>query len=210
MSSGWHLHQSLVDATSGKNIFMCDAPLQGSTPADARYTLSERGEHYLAGLLEHARAMAVFCTPTVNGFGRFRPNALAPQAVLWGRDTRGAMLRVIGECGDAATRIENRIGEPAANPYLYMASQIHAGLDGIERGLKAPPATDAPYATGAQMLPTSLGEALAALDADTVLTAALGESFVRYFGRIKQQELTRWEEAEDKEDFQRREYFSRF
>ena len=209
-SSGWHLHQSLVDATSGKNIFMCDAPLQGSTPADARYTLSERGEHYLAGLLEHARAMAVFCTPTVNGFGRFRPNALAPQAVLWGRDNRGAMLRVIGECGDASTRIENRIGEPAANPYLYMASQIHAGLDGLERLLKAPPATDAPYATGAQMLPTSLGEALAALRADTVLTAALGETFVRYFTRVKQQELTRWDEAEDKDEFQRREYFSRF
>jgi glutamine synthetase len=86
--------------------------------------------------------MAVFCTPTVNGFGRFRPNALAPQSVLWGRDNRGAMLRVVGECGDAATRIENRIGEPAANPYLYLASQIHAGLDGMARQLKAPPATD--------------------------------------------------------------------
>jgi glutamine synthetase len=191
-------------------VFCREAPANGTTPADAAYTLSATGEHYLAGLLEHARAMAVFCTPTVNGFGRFRPNALAPQSVLWGRDNRGAMLRMIGECGDAACRIENRIGEPAANPYLYMASQIHAGLDGIERGLKAPPATDAPYGPSAARLPTSLGEALEALRADSVLTAGFGEGFVNYFDRIKQSELSRWEQSEDKDDFQRREYFSRF
>jgi glutamine synthetase len=210
MSSGWHLHQSLVDAQRGHNVFRSDTPAERSTPADARHTLSKLGEHYLAGLLEHARAMAVFCTPTVNGFARFRPNALAPQSVVWGRDNRGAMLRVIGQCGDAATRIENRIGEPAANPYLYLASQIHAGLDGMERQLKAPPATHAPYASSAEKLPTSLGEALDALRADTVLTAGLGQSFVDYFIRIKQAELLRWEQAQDKDEFQRREYFSRF
>jgi glutamine synthetase len=210
MSSGWHLHQSLLDARTGSNVFCRESPAEGTTPADAAYTLSATGEHYLAGLLEHARAMAVFCTPTVNGFGRFRPNALAPQSVLWGRDNRGAMLRVIGECSDAATRIENRIGEPAANPYLYLASQIHAGLDGIARRLKAPPATDAPYGSSAAKLPTSLGEALEALRADTVLTAGFGEAFVNYFDRVKQSELSRWEQAEDKDDFQRREYFSRF
>ena len=209
MSSGWHLHQSLVDA-QGANLFRRDAPGSGATPAHAQHTLSELGEHYLAGLLEHARAMAVFCTPTVNGFGRFRPNALAPQSVLWGRDNRGAMLRVIGECGDNATRIENRIGEPAANPYLYLASQIHAGLDGIARQLRAPPATDAPYASTAAKLPTSLGEALDALRSDTALTAGVGEAFVNYFVRIKQAELARFEQAEDKDEFQRREYFSRF
>ena len=155
-------------------------------------------------------AMAVFCTPTVNGFARFRPNALAPQSVLWGRDNRGAMLRVIGECGDPATRIENRIGEPAANPYLYLASQIHAGLDGIERKLQAPPATDAPYGAAGHRLPTGLGEALEALRADDVLVAAFGEPFINYFARVKQSELQRWEQAEDKDEFQRREYFGRF
>ncbi|MDB5870724.1 MAG: L-glutamine synthetase [Ramlibacter sp.] len=210
MSSGWHLHQSLVDAKSGENVFRCDAPPAGTTPADARHTLSETGAQFLAGLLEHARAMAVFCTPTVNGFGRFRPNALAPQSVLWGRDNRGAMLRVIGECGDAATRVENRIGEPTANPYLYLGSQIHAGLDGIQRRLTAPAATDAPYASSAAKLPASLGEALEALRADTVLTAGFGQPFVDYFTRIKRFELNRFEQAEDKDDFQRREYFSRF
>jgi glutamine synthetase len=209
MSSGWHLHQSLVEVASGRNVFMRESPAPGSTPADASHTLSALGEHYLAGLLAHARGMAVFCTPTANGFGRFRPNALAPQSVLWGRDNRGAMLRVVGNCGDSATRIENRIGEPAANPYLYLASQIHAGLDGIERKLPAPPATDAPYAGTGTLLPTSLGEALKALQADATLCSAFGDSFTSYFARIKQAEQQRFEEAEDKDEFQRREYFGR-
>ncbi|RYF43222.1 MAG: glutamine synthetase [Comamonadaceae bacterium] len=209
MSSGWHLHQSLVRLEGGRNVFQRDAPPAGSTPVDARHTLSDTGAHYLAGLLEHARAMAVFCTPTANGFGRFRPNALAPQSVLWGRDNRGAMLRVIGGCGDAATRIENRIGEPAANPYLYLASQIHAGLDGVERRLEPPPATDAPYASADARLPTSLGEALDALQTDTVLTQAFGAPFVAYFSQIKRSEWLRFEQAGDKDEFQRREYFSR-
>ncbi|MET0312140.1 MAG: glutamine synthetase family protein [Burkholderiaceae bacterium] len=210
MSSGWHLHQSLVDAKTGANVFRREAPAQGATPMDASFSLSPVGEQYLAGLLAHARGMAVFCTPTVNGYGRFRPNALAPQAVLWGRDNRGAMLRVVGECGDGGTRIENRIGEPAANPYLYLASQIHAGLDGIERQLAAPKATDEPYAGSGALLPTSLGEALDALEADKPLAAAFGESFISYLRRVKLSELSRHTEAEDKDDFQRREYFSRF
>ncbi|WBY01760.1 glutamine synthetase family protein [Ramlibacter tataouinensis] len=210
MSSGWHLHQSLVDAQTGRNAFVREAPAPGSLPDDAGHTLSELGENYLAGLLAHARAMAVFCTPTVNGFGRFRPNALAPQSVLWGRDNRGAMLRVVGECGDKATRIENRIGEPAANPYLYLASQIHAGLDGIEQHLEAPPATDSPYGVSGERIPTSLGDALEALQADAVMVEGFGQSFVDYFCNVKQSELQRHLQAEDNADFQRREYFSRF
>jgi glutamine synthetase len=132
------------------------------------------------------------------------------RAVLWGRDNRGAMLRVIGECGDGSTRIENRIGEPAANPYLYFASQIHAGLDGIKRALSAPPATDAPYGDAATLLPTSLGEALDALRDDPVLVQAFGAAFTGYFDQVKRSELTRHDQAEDKTDFMRREYFARF
>ena len=230
MSSGWHLHQSLVHlvgshqsqvqrsdahqspgaAARGRNAFMRDAPATGTTPLDAQHTLSSLGEHYLAGLLAHARGMAALSTPTINGFERYTPNALAPQSVLWGRDNRGAMLRVVGQPGDPATRIENRIGEPAANPYLYIASQIHAGLDGIARQIKAPPASTTPYDAGNDKLPTSLGEALEALQTDDALAQGLGREFVGYFTRIKQQEVRRFAEAEDKLDWQRREYFSRF
>lgn len=209
MSSGWHLHQSLVALDDGRNLFMRDTAAPDSTPVDAQHTLSDIGEHYLAGLLEHARGSAVFCTPTVNGYGRFQPNALAPQSVVWGRDNRGAMLRVIGGSGDTATRIENRLGEPAANPYLYLASQIHAGLDGIARKLKAPAATESPYAAAQQKLPTTLGEALDALLADGVLGDAFGQDFIRYLVQVKRSELARFDAAQDKLDFQRREYFSR-
>jgi len=210
MASGWHLHQSLVDDGTSANAMRRDAPAAGAQPGDAAFTLSERGEHWLAGLLAHASGMTAFCTPTINGFGRFRPNALAPQSVLWGHDNRGALLRVLGRCGDADTRIENRIGEPSANPYLYIAAQIHAGLDGLRRGLKPGPATDAPYADGAARLPTTLAEALDALHADDVLTQGFGPKFVDCFANIKRVECSRYEAADDKDEWQRREYFSRF
>lgn len=209
MSSGWHLHQSLVDASTGQNVFQRETPAQGSTSLDAGYSLSDLGEHYLAGLLAHAPGMTVFCTPTANGFGRFKPNALAPQSVLWGRDNRGAMLRVIGECGDRSTRIENRLGESGANPYLYMASQIHAGMDGIERQLLAPQATNDPYNNQAHKLPSSLSEALEALGHDAVLVEAFGADFVAYYTQIKSAEALRFEKADDQIEFHRREYFGR-
>ena len=209
MSSGWHLHQSLVDLTTGANVFMRDAPALGTTPLDAQHALSKVGEHYLAGLLAHARSMTAFCTPTINGYERLRPNALAPQSVLWGYDNRGAMLRVIGACQDSATRIENRVGEPAANPYLYLASQIYAGLDGLHRQLRAPPATSAPYADAAEKLPTTLSEALQALSSDAVYGDAFGHDFIKLFERIKQLEITRHAQAEDPHEWQRREYFGR-
>jgi glutamine synthetase len=209
MSSGWHLHQSLIHLESSQNVFQRTSPAMGSSKEDAKYTLSDIGVNYLAGLLHHAAGMTVFCTPTTNGFGRFRPNALAPQTVQWGRDNRGAMLRVIGECGDTGTRIENRLGESGANPYLYMASQIHAGLDGMERQLSAPRATHDPYSGLAQQLPSSLHQALEALNQDAVLVEAFGEQFVNYFTQIKTAESIRFEKAEDKMDFHRREYFGR-
>ena len=214
MSSGWHLHQSLVQVKSGHNAFRREHPAPRTRATEARHTLSDQGAHYLAGLLEHAAGMTVLCTPTANGFGRFRPNALAPQSILWGRDNRGAMLRVIGAAGDAATRIENRLGEPAANPYLYMAAQIYAGLDGIAHKRVPPLATEAPYAdagidTGIEPIPATLGDAIAALQADTAMREGFGADFVRYYSRIKTSEQQRFDTAEDKTEFQRREYFSR-
>ena len=153
--------------------------------------------------------MSALCTPTINGFARFRPNALAPQSVIWGQDNRGAMLRVVGGAGDPATRIENRLGEPAANPYLYMASQIHAGLDGVDAQLQAPPATETPYAAGAASIPTSLADAVQALQTDTALCQALGQPLVDYYSTIKLAEHRRLTQAEDATEFHKREYFGR-
>jgi glutamine synthetase len=208
MASGWHLHQSLVDLRSGGNAFVRDAP--AGEAGDARRVLSETGAAWLAGLLAHARGMALCCTPTVNGYGRLRPNAMAPVSVLWGRDDRGAMLRVLGGAGDPATRIENRVGEPMACPYLYIASQVHAGLDGVRRGLAPPPATAAPYGAGGERLPAGLGEAIDAFAADTTLGAGFGAPLVHLYTAIKRSELARHDAAEDRDAWQRREYFSRY
>ncbi len=209
MASGWHLHQSLVRIADGANAFMRETPAPATTPKDVQHLVSATGAQWLAGLLAHARGATIFGTPTINGFGRFKPNAMAPQSVLWGRDSRGALLRVLGSSGDAATRIENRIGEPMANPYLYIASQIHSGMSGVRGQLDPGPATDSPYAQGTR-LPASLGEALAALETDSVLRAAFGAPLLNLYTRIKRSELNRFDAAQDKDEWQRREYFGRF
>ena len=209
MASGWHLHQSLVRPADASNAFMRSAPEPGTNPDDALHTLSGLGAQWLGGVLAHAQGAAVFGTPTINGFSRFRPNAMAPAAVLWGHDNRGAMLRVLGGPGDAATRIENRVGEPMANPYLYLASQVHSGLSGMQQRLDPGRATASPYGEGVR-LPTGLAEALTSLAKDERLCAAMGAPLVALYTRIKHSELERHGAAADKDEWMRREYFSRF
>jgi glutamine synthetase len=182
LSCGWHLHQSLVERKSGRNAFV----------GRGAEVLSATGRHFLAGLLAHARAGAVFTTPTINGYKRYRAYSLAPDRAIWARDNRGVMMRVLGQPGDPSTHLENRVGEPAANPYLYMAAQIHAGLDGLARKLEPGPSADTPYEADAALLPKDLGEALAALRDDDVLRAGIGGAFVDYYAHIKAAELARF------------------
>jgi len=199
MSSGWHLHQSLRRATDGVNVFM---------PSEHGHDLSETGRHYLAGLLAHACGAAALASPTINGYRRYRPFSLAPDRAIWGRDNRGAMLRVLGGVDSPATRIENRVGEPTANPYLYLASQLFSGLDGIERRLDPGPSADAPYDTPAEKLPTSLAAALQCLRDDAWLCQQLGPRFVEYFCRIKEAEIARFNL--EVSEWEHREYFDMF
>src|SRR5262249_30248614 len=151
--------------------------------------LSPIGRAFLAGLLANARAAAAFATPTLNGYKRYHGvNSMAPIQAVWARDNRGAMVRVMGEPGDPATHLENRVGEPLANPDLYMGSQIHAGLDGIARKLAPGPPADAPYELSAEPLPKSLAEALDALRESKCFRAGFSDAFVDYFVTIKQAE----------------------
>ncbi|MGA7490748.1 MAG: glutamine synthetase family protein [Xanthobacteraceae bacterium] len=198
LASGWHLHQSLRDRRSGANAFA----------SDGGELLSPVARNFLAGLLAHARAAAAFTTPTINGYKRYSSYSLAPDRTIWGRDNRGVMIRVLGSPGDAATRLENRVGEPAANPYLYMAAQIITGLDGMRRSLDPGPPADTPYETQAALLPKTLDESLAALRADACLAEGFGQAFIDYFLRIKQAELARYH-AEVTE-WEQREYFELF
>jgi glutamine synthetase len=197
MSSGWHLHQSLTDRKTGANVFM-----------DAKEPLSPVGMQWMAGLLAHAPAAAAFSTPTINGYERYRPFSLAPDRATWARENRGVMVRVLGGPGDATTHLENRVGEPAANPYLYMASQIVCGLDGLRTRSDPGPSADTPYEAKAPMLPRSLAEALAALGEDKALRAGFGDFFVDYYVKLKQAEIDRFSKGAD--DWEQREYFSTF
>ena len=195
MSSGWHLHQSLQK--SSRNIF-----------SDEKQDLSEIGMQYLAGLLAHARGACALATPTINGYKRYRPYSLAPDRIVWGKENRGALVRLVGSAGDPAARLENRIGEPAANPYLYFASQLYCGLDGVQRKLSPPPSADTPYEANAAFLPRTLTEALAALREDAYLKRALGEGFVDYYCRIKEAEIARFQL--EVSEWEQREYFDLF
>ncbi len=184
-SSGWHLHQSLVSRPAGPNAFASN-----SGP------LSEVGTQYVAGLLEHAVPSLVFAAPTVNGYKRFRPYSFAPDRVCWAVENRGAAVRVQGSPGDASAHVENRMGEPAANPYLYLAANIAAGADGIARCLTPPAPVEAdPYAAAAPLLPTSLAAAVKALDGDGFYRSAFGDTLIDYLVLMKRAEIARYEAA---------------
>jgi glutamine synthetase len=198
-SCGWHLHQSLYDRKTLQNAFM---------PRNEAEILSPVGLQYVAGLLGHAAAACVFTTPTINGYKRYQPYSLAPVRAHWAYDNKGAMVRALGGAGDPGSRVENRIGEPAANPYLYLASQIHSGLDGIERALVPPPPDDSPYASDAPRLPASLMESLAALRESKLFRSALGDEFVDYVLTLKEAEVSRF--LSEVTDWEQREYFEIF
>jgi glutamine synthetase len=183
--SGWHLHESLIALRDGRNAF-----------ASQDDFLAPVGREFVAGLLEHSLPMALFATPTVNGYKRFRPYSFAPDRVCWALENRGALVRVQGAAGDANSHVEMRMGEPAANPYLYMAANIAAGLDGMRRHLEPPPAVEAdPYVTENTPLPRSLGEAIAALEQDGFFRKAFGDTLVDYLLQMKRSELARYEAA---------------
>ncbi len=197
-SSGWHLHQSVVDAKSGKNLF---AGTEGGI-------LSEMGRHFTGGLLAHAPAASVFTTPTLNGYKRYQPHTLAPDRISWGCDNRGSMIRVCGQPGDASSHIENRAGEPAANPYLYLASQVLAGMDGVNSKRDPGPPCDEPYSADAEKLPGSLMAAVTELKNSSFYRSTLGDEFVDYLTTIKQAECDRF--LSQVTDWEQREYFQAF
>ena len=115
------------------------------------------------------------------------------------------MVRAVGGAGDPATRLENRSGEPAANPYLYIASQLVSGLAGIDREVDPGPPTEDPYAAAAKPLPANLMAAMEALRADEAFAAALGTEVVDWILTLKQSEVDRY--LAEVSDWEQREYF---
>jgi glutamine synthetase len=172
--SGYHLHQSLLDA-GGANLLADESAPDG---------LSALARHYVGGQLEHAAAMTGVASPTVTGYKRYQLGTWAPVQIAWGIDNRTALVRALP--AGQGTRIENRLGSSDANPYLLAAVMLAAGLDGIRRRLEPPePAQFNLFETiRFARLPTTPAEGLDALLADTELVRALGPVFTTTFADI--------------------------
>ena len=181
-SSGWHLHQSLTSRAGGGNAFA----------SDARSRCPPVGLSYVAGLIEHAVPSLPFAAPTVNGYKRFRPYSFAPDRVAWAIENRGALVRVQGSPGDASAHVEYRAGEPAANPYLYLAASLAAGLDGVRAGADAAAGHRGRPVRGRRAwsrCPRSLAAAVKALDGDAFYRGAFGDTLVDYLVMMKRAEI---------------------
>lgn len=181
--SGFHVHLSCLDG-AGRNAF---------EDAAAPYGLSPAARHATGGVIAHASAMAALLNPTVNSYKRFGPGSAAPWLADWGLDHRAAMLRVPPERGPA-TRLEVRLGDASANPYLGIAAVLAAACLGIRDRIE-PPAPLAGYgydATRSARLPLSLGAALDAFEADTGLAEVLGKQFTAAYLAYKRAEVDRF------------------
>ena len=182
--SGFHFHFSLD--REGNNAFA-----DGSNPDG----VSEEFRHFTAGIMAHARALTAFLNPTINAYRRLVPDSLAPTHANWGWDNRTAFVRVPPERG-RATRVEVRVGDGSANPYLAAAATLFAGLHGVREKLPLGPPVGGDAYTLAEEdaggpLPDSLSDALDALEADDVLREAMGPQIVDTFLTMKRFEVER-------------------
>ncbi len=182
--SGTHLHISL--GREGRNCF--DAP-------DAEHGTSPELAAFTAGVLRHAPALMAFLNPTINAYRRIQPDSLAPTHANWGWDNRATFIRIPPERG-GATRIEIRVGDGSANPYLAVAAVLIAGAKGVRDELTPPAAVggDAyradPELIGEE-LPKTLEASLDALEADPLIREGLGEAIVETFLAMKRFEIDR-------------------
>lgn len=187
--SGMHVHQSLNYLANGVNAF--------ADPGDP-HGLSKIAKHFIAGQLAHARGMCAILAPLVNSYKRLVAGYEAPVSISWARINRSALIRVPRASGMGSARLELRCPDPSCNPYLAFAVMLAAGLDGIRRELPVAEATeeniyllDKAYKSPLEVLPTSLNQALKALEEDTVIRDALGAHTHEVFINAKRVE---WED----------------
>ena len=137
-------------------------------------------KQFLAGWIAGAKEMAIFLAPTINSYKRYAAGSWAPTTLAWGHDNRTCGFRIVGH--GAAQRIETRIPGGDVNPYLAFAALIAAGLHGIEAGLELPPPLEGnAYESDAERFPSTLREAIDALERGTIARAALGDDVVDHY-----------------------------
>ena len=196
--SGMHTHQSLF--RDGENIFF---------DGDAEYQISDAMRFYIGGLKAHAKAIAAITNPLVNSYKRLVPGYEAPVDIAWSQRNRSPMIRVPDRRG-IGTRVEFRMPDPACNPYLALAVQIAAGLDGLEREIDPGPPIDtnvwelsAEDRARYQMesLPANLGEAIVEMEQNDLIRETLGSHLFDNYVAAKKQEwgeyiaqVTEWEQ----------------
>ena len=194
--SGMHVNMSLF--RDGQNAFY--------DPADPR-KLSLLAYQFIAGLLDHVQGFCAVTNPLVNSYKRLVPGYEAPCHLAWSTGNRSALIRIPTPRG-SGTRVELRSPDPSCNPYLAFAVCLAAGLDGIQRRLTPPAESNENLyaiaadleAQGVRRLPASLEAAIHALEADSVVTAALGEHVTNQYvtGKLREWEqyraqVTQWE-----------------
>jgi glutamine synthetase len=194
--NGSHVHWSLWRIGDGKNHF--------HDPA-GRYGLSEAAFAFIGGVLAHLPALVALTAPSVNSYRRLQPRFWSSAYTAWGPDNREAAVRVPSKRRGLemdSTYLELKPCDPSNNPYLALGGLLAAGLDGMERKLEPgePTLTDPDALSeaersrrGIRRLPTSLSEALAALERDEVLRAALGETLAKEYLTVKRSEVRGFE-----------------
>jgi len=184
-ASGTHVHISLLKE-NGENAFLASQDQHG---------LSETAYRFTQGMLKHTPGAMAILAPTPNCYRRFVHHSFAPVNVSWGLDDRTTLVRARNTF-DEETHLENRLPTALCNPYLAVAAVIASGILGLQEEERphAPVHGPAEEHEDFAPLPTTLGQALEALEGDTALRALLGEEFIDIFLKIKRNELTRQQE----------------
>jgi glutamine synthetase len=207
--SGCHVHLSLWH--DDENVLY-------DPDADGRYPLSESGQHFVGGLLDHAPALVALTAPTVESYDRLAPGMWASAYTCWGHDNREAVVRIPSverSNRSGTTRVEFKPADNTNNPYLALLGLLGAGMDGIERELDpGEPLNQDPgnldedelAARDIERLPTTLEEALDALEDDDVLRETMGEDLFESYVEVKRSE---WDQSIDEEGDWESEYLAR-
>jgi glutamine synthetase len=177
---------------------------RGDEPAFASDdTLFER---FLAGQIACFEELALFLAPTINSYKRFAVGSWAPTTLAWGNDNRTCGFRIVGH--GASRRVETRIPGGDVNPYLAFAAIIAAGLHGIENELPLPPALEGnAYESDAKRFPSSMREAITALESGTVARGAFGDQVVDHYLNYARVEQSLFDKTVT--DWERMRYFER-
>ena len=200
--SGMHVHQSLFSSDGKNNLFF---------DAKDKYKLSQTAYQFMAGQMNHVKAMAAFLNPTVNSYKRLVPGYEASTYICWAQKNRSALIRVprYSPGKETSTRFEIRCPDPSSNPYLAFAVLLKAGLDGIKNKMNVPPPVEEDVfefdekmleSRNIEFLPYSLWRAMKALENNSVISSVFNEDFIQKYINAKRNEwdsfriqVTQWE-----------------